>query len=118
MKKVLITFGLMLFLTNFAYSNETKCADFKKFSKEYLKCNADKIKKLLPNSEEIAKLDPWQKEILEREIKKIEILKEETRNHFNKNLSIEEVKKYSIQLKNIEQDLELKTLRWFELSEN
>ena len=45
MKKVLITFGLMLFLTNFAYSNETKCPDFKKFSKEYLKCNADKIKK-------------------------------------------------------------------------
>ena len=45
MKKVLITFGLMLFLTNFANSNETKCADFKKFSKEYLKCNADKIKK-------------------------------------------------------------------------
>ena len=26
MKKVLITFGLMLFLTNIAYSNETKCA--------------------------------------------------------------------------------------------
>ncbi len=46
MKKILITFGLMLFLTNFAYSNETKCADFKKFSKEYLKCNADKIKKV------------------------------------------------------------------------
>ena len=45
MKKVLITFGLMLFLTNFAYSNETKCADFKKFTKEYLKCNTDKIKK-------------------------------------------------------------------------
>ena len=48
MKKVLITFGLMLFLTNFAYSNETKCADFKKFTKEYLKCNADKIKRLYP----------------------------------------------------------------------
>ena len=45
MKKVLITFGLMLFLTNFAYSNETKCADFKKFSKEYLKCGVDKVKK-------------------------------------------------------------------------
>ena len=44
MKKVLITFGLMLFLTNFAYSDESKCGDFKKFSKEYLKCNADKIK--------------------------------------------------------------------------
>ena len=45
MKKFLITFGLMLFLTNYAYSDETKCGDFKKFSKEYLKCNADKIKK-------------------------------------------------------------------------
>ena len=45
MKKVLIAFGLMLFLTNFANSNETKCADFKKFSKENLKCNVDKIKK-------------------------------------------------------------------------
>ena len=41
----LIAFGLMLFLTNFANSNETKCINFKKFSKEYLKCNADKIKK-------------------------------------------------------------------------
>jgi len=49
MKKVLITFGLMLFLTNFANSNETKCADFKKFSKEYLKCNANKIKKATIN---------------------------------------------------------------------
>ena len=46
MKKFLIIFGLMLFLTNFAYSNETKCPDFKKFSKEYLKCNTDKIKKV------------------------------------------------------------------------
>ena len=36
----------MLFLTNFAYSDETKCEDFKKISKEYLKCNADKIKKV------------------------------------------------------------------------
>ena len=49
MKKILITFGLMLFLTNFAYSNGTKCADFKKFSKEYLRCNADKIKKKTGN---------------------------------------------------------------------
>ena len=45
MKKILIIFSLMLFITNFAYSNETKCEDFKRFSKEYLKCNADKIKK-------------------------------------------------------------------------
>lgn len=55
---------------------------------------------------------------LEKEIKKIEVLKEEIQNHFNQKLSINDVKKYSIQLKNIEQELELKTIRWFELSEN
>ena len=45
MKKVLITIGLMLCFIGSSYSNETKCNDFKKFSKEYLKCKADKIKK-------------------------------------------------------------------------
>ena len=45
MKKILITFSLMLFFTNFSYSNETNCSDFKKFSKDYLKCNTDKFKK-------------------------------------------------------------------------
>ena len=49
MKKTLITFGLVLFVTNFAFSNETKCSDFNKFSKEYLKCNANKIKKATIN---------------------------------------------------------------------
>ena len=44
MNKILITFGLILFATNFAFSNETKCLDFKKFSREYIKCSADKIK--------------------------------------------------------------------------
>ena len=75
-------------------------------------------KKTNSNKNSLNYLEKKEFKKLEREIKKIEILKEETRNHFNKNLSIEEVKKYSIQLKNIEQDLELKTLRWFELSEN
>ena len=56
MKKFLITFGLMLFLTNFAYSDEIKCGDFKKFSKEYLKCNTDKIKKVtIKKAKEIQK---------------------------------------------------------------
>jgi ATP-binding cassette subfamily F protein uup len=61
-----------------------------------------------------------QKELkkLEKEIKKIEFLKEEIQNHFNHELSLDDVKKYSIKLKNIEEDLELKTNRWFELSEN
>ena len=49
MKKTLITFSLILFVTNFAFSNETKCSDFKKFSREYVKCNADKIKKATIN---------------------------------------------------------------------
>ena len=74
MKKVLITFGLMLFLTNFANSNETKCADFKKFSKEYLKCNADKIKK------ETIKKD---KEIKQGTAKKTEKFKKNVINFTN-----------------------------------
>ena len=75
MKKVLITFGFMLFLTNFAYSNETKCADFKKFSKEYLKCNTDKIKKVT-----IKKA----KEIQKSTAKKTENFKEDVKNLTNK----------------------------------
>ena len=74
-EKILITFGLMLFLTNFAYSNETKCADFKKFSKEYLKCNADKIKKVT-----IKKA----KKIQEGTAKKTENFKESVKNLTNK----------------------------------
>ena len=75
MKKFLIIFGLMLFLTNFAYSNETKCPDFKKFSKEYLKCNADKIKKVT-----IKKA----KEIQEGTTKKTENFKKNVKNLTNK----------------------------------
>ena len=75
MKKTLITFGLILFVTNFAFSNETKCSDFKKFSKEYLKCNADKIKKVT-----IKKA----KEIQEGTAKKTENFKESVKNLTNK----------------------------------
>ena len=75
MNKILITFGLMLFLTNFAYSNETKCTDFKKFSKEYLKCNTDKIKKIT-----IKKA----KEIQKSTAKKTENFKESVKNLTNK----------------------------------
>ena len=75
MKKTLITFGLIIFVTNFAFSNETKCSDFKKFSKEYLKCNADKIKKVT-----IKKA----KEIQEGTAKKTENFKESVMNLTNK----------------------------------
>ena len=75
MKKDLITFGLMLFLTNFAYSDESKCGEFKKFSKEYLKCNADKIKNVT-----IKKA----KEIQQGTAKKTEDFKEGVKNLTNK----------------------------------
>ena len=75
MKKVLITFGLMVFLTNFVYSNETKCADFKKFTKEYLKCNTDKIKKGTINKAKEIKLGAE---------KKTENFKENVKNLTNK----------------------------------
>ena len=75
MNKILITFGLMFFFINFAYSNETKCTDLKKFSKEYLKCNADKIKKVT-----IKKA----KEIQKSTAKKTENFKEGVKNLTNK----------------------------------
>ena len=75
MKKTLITFSLIFFVTNFALSNETKCSDFKKFSKEYLKCNTDKIKKVT-----IKKA----KEIQHGTAKKTENFKESVKNLTNK----------------------------------
>ena len=75
MKKTLITFGLILFVTNFAFSNETKCSDFKKFSKEYIKCNADKIKNATINKTH---------KIKEGAVKKTENLKQGTKELINK----------------------------------
>ena len=75
MNKILITFGLMFFFINFAYSNETKCANLKKFSKEYLKCNADKIKKGTINKAKEIKLGT---------AKKTENFKEGVKNLTNK----------------------------------
>ena len=75
MKKTLITFGLIFFVTNFALSNETKCSDFKKFSKEYIKCNADKIKKATINKTN---------EIKDGTLEKTENLKQGTMKLVNK----------------------------------
>ena len=75
MKKTLITFGLILFVTNVAFSNETKCSDFKKFSKEYLKCNANKIKKVTINKAN---------EIKDGTVEKTENLKQGTMKLVNK----------------------------------
>jgi hypothetical protein len=75
MKKILITLGLILFATNFAFSNETKCSDFKKFSKEYIKCNANKIKNATINKTN---------KIKEGAVKKTENLKQGAKELVNK----------------------------------
>ena len=75
MKKILITLGLILFATNFAFSNETKCSDFKKFSKEYIKCNANKIKNATINKTN---------KIKEGTVKKTENLKQGAKELVNK----------------------------------
>ena len=75
MNKILITFGFILFATNFAFSNEIKCSDFKKFSKEYIKCTTDKIKKATINKTN---------KIKEGALKKTENLKQGTKKLVNK----------------------------------
>ena len=56
---------------------------------------------------------------IEIEIKKIENKKKEIQNRFiNESLSVDQIKEYSFKLKNLEEELELKTIKWFELSEN
>ena len=75
MIKTLITFGLILFATNFAFSNEAKCSDLKKFSKEYIKCNADKLKKATINKINKVKEDA---------VKKTENLKQGSKKLVNK----------------------------------
>ena len=75
MKKTLITFGLIIFVTNIAFSNETKCSDFKKFSKEYIKCSAEKIKKATINKTN---------KIKEGAVKKTNNLKQGTKKLVNK----------------------------------
>jgi ATP-binding cassette subfamily F protein uup len=56
---------------------------------------------------------------LEREIKNIEIQKEEIKNRFiNETLDQKQIEECSIKLGTLEKELETKSLRWFELSEN
>ena len=55
---------------------------------------------------------------LELDIKKIEIQKKEIQNNFIKdNISAKEIEDLSIELGLLENELESKTQRWFELSE-
>ena len=56
---------------------------------------------------------------IEKEIKIIETKKEEIQNRFtSESLDPKEIEEYSIKLGVLDKELEQKTSRWFELSEN
>ena len=44
MKQLFLIFIVFFFNSTFSFAEENKCKEFKKFSKEYLKCNAKKLK--------------------------------------------------------------------------
>ena len=44
MKKLFIIFIVFYFKSTFSFAEENKCNEFKKLSKEYLECNAKKLK--------------------------------------------------------------------------
>ena len=54
---------------------------------------------------------------LEKEIAKLEKKKEQVQQKFLEEMSGEEIDKTSLELKDIEQQIESKTERWFELME-
>ena len=43
-KKVIFIYILILSMNNFVYSDELDCSKFKKFSMEYITCNANLVK--------------------------------------------------------------------------
>jgi len=44
MKKLFIIFLVFFLKSAFSFAEENKCSEFKKFSKEYIECNAKKLK--------------------------------------------------------------------------
>ena len=44
MRKLFIIFIVFYFKSTFSFAEENKCNEFKKLSKEYLECNAKKLK--------------------------------------------------------------------------
>ena len=44
MKKLFLIFIVFFFNSTFSFAEENKCKEFKKFSKEYIKCNTKKLK--------------------------------------------------------------------------
>ena len=46
MKKLFIIFVVFFFKSAFSFAEENKCNEFKKLSKEYVECNAKKLKEV------------------------------------------------------------------------
>ena len=46
MKKLFIFFIVFYFKSTFSFAEENKCNEFKKLSKEYIECNAKKLKEV------------------------------------------------------------------------
>ena len=46
MKKLFIIFIVFYFKSTFSFAEENKCKEFKKLSKEYIECNAKKLKEV------------------------------------------------------------------------
>jgi ATP-binding cassette subfamily F protein uup len=94
--------------------------EYRASKKEKTQTTADTTDKNSKNKEEKKKLSfQEQKEYtnIERDIKKLEAKKEKTQHKFaDASLSGEEIDKLSIELKEIENAIEAKTERWFELS--
>ena len=44
MRKLFIIFIVFFFKSTFSFAEENKCNEFKKLSKEYIECNAKKLK--------------------------------------------------------------------------
>ena len=44
MRKLYIIFIVFFFKSTFSFAEENKCSEFKKLSKEYIECNAKKLK--------------------------------------------------------------------------
>ena len=44
MRKLFIIFIVFFFKSTFSFAEKNKCNEFKKLSKEYLECNAKKLK--------------------------------------------------------------------------
>jgi ATP-binding cassette subfamily F protein uup len=80
-------------------------------SKNYLKNKSTETNLHFKHKKELKKI--------ETDIKKIETQKKEVQDCFvNKNLKPKEIEELSVKLNKLELELEKKTLRWFELSEN